>query len=54
MPHQSTSVRVLVMTGSEYTVEHGKKLEWYLTNSVQDLKTKFSGFQNCGIPIRHF
>ena len=26
----------------------------YLTNCIEDLKTQFAGFKNCGIPARHF
>ena len=41
-PHQPTSIRVL-MIGSEYTVKH-RNFGNYLTNRVEDLRTKFPGF----------
>ena len=39
-----------------YQWQEVQKLEYYmyLTNCVEDLKTQFVGFKNCGIPARHF
>ena len=53
---QPTSVRVKLMTGSEYTVEHRKFENWNSTwpIALKIWKRKFAEFRDRGIPARHF
>jgi len=53
---QPTSVRVILMTGSEYTVEHrnfeNRSSTWPIALKIW--KRKFAEFRNRSIPARHF
>ena len=53
---QPTSVRVRLMTGSEYTVEHRNFENWSSTCPIalKIWRRKFAEFRDRGIPARHF
>jgi len=53
---QPTSVRVRLMTGSEYTVEHRNFENWSSAwpIALKIWKRKFAEFERPGIPARHF
>ena len=53
MPHQSTSVQALVMTGSEYTVKKKNMKEIGMVPVPDQFSSRFED-KDCGIPIGHF